>query len=214
MRSLVKKHAPFLIKAVWTGISAAGHVRSRFTIRHLLKGGKPIWLEIGAGEKKGERGWTTIDITQRCDLFWDLRKGLPFPDGNVQKIYSSHLFEHLTYEEGQVLLSECLRALVPGGTFSICVPNARIYLDAYVHSQSLDIDKYFAYKPAFNNTTRIDYLNYTAYMDGHHKYMFDEENLIHILRTKGFRNVRVRTFDPLLDMKERDFESIYAEGEK
>ena len=213
-RSLIKKHAPFLIGAILTGVSIVSHLRSRSSIRHLLKESKPIWLEIGAGAKKGDRGWTTIDMVPHCDIFWDMRRGLPFPDMSVEKLYSSHLFEHLTFKEAQVLLDECLRVLIPGGTFSICVPNARLFLHAYVHSQPLDINKYFAYKPAFNNTTLIDYVNYTAYMDGHHKYMFDEENLIHILRTKGFRNVRLRAFDPLLDMKERDFESLYAEAEK
>ena len=53
-----------------------------------------------------------------------------------------------------------------------------------------------------------------AYMDGHHKYMFDEENLIHILKSKGFKNVHQRRFDPEIDRKERDFESIYAEATK
>lgn len=67
---------------------------------------------------------------------------------------------------------------------------------------------------AYNNTSRIDYVNYIAYMDGHHKYMFDEQNLIVILENKGFRNVRLRNFDPSLDLKERDFESIYAEAQK
>jgi len=40
--------------------------------------------------------------------------------------------------------------------------------------------------------------------------MFDEENLVFILKSKGFRNVRLREFDPSLDMPERDIESIYA----
>jgi hypothetical protein len=44
--------------------------------------------------------------------------------------------------------------------------------------------------------------------------MFDEENLLYILNSKGFKNVRLRKFDPTLDLNERDFESIYAEGEK
>jgi len=48
----------------------------------------------------------------------------------------------------------------------------------------------------------------------HHKYLYDEEKLIFILESKGFRNVRLRNFDPSLDLKERDFESIYAEAQK
>jgi predicted SAM-dependent methyltransferase len=109
-------------------------------------------------------------------------------------------------------LDECRRVLVSGGTFSICVPNARLYIEAYVKSDSMVENRFF--KPAYNNTTRIDYVNYTAYMGGDHRYMFDEENLLHILKSKAFRNAHLRSFDPSLDLKERDFESIYAEAEK
>ena len=175
---------------------------------------KKIYLEVGAGDKKVENGWVTIDVTKNCDIYWDLRKGLPFPDQSISKIYSSHFFEHLSFKEGQKFLDDCLRVLVPGGTFSICVPNARIYIEAYLKSDSLDKNYFFGCKPAYNNTTKIDYVNYTAYMDGHHKYMFDEENLIYILKSKGFRNAHLREFDPNLDLKNRDFESIYAEAEK
>ena len=189
------------------------HKMSKLKIRRLLINQKDILLEVGAGNKKGCNGWLTIDMTRRCDLFWDLRKGIPFPDESVSKIYSSHFFEHLTFKDGQRFLDECLRVLLPGGTFSICVPNARLYIEAYLKSE-LDTDVFFGFKPAYNNTTKIDYVNYTAYSDGQHKYMFDEENLIHILNEKGMKNVRLREFDQNLDSKVRDFESIYAAAEK
>ena len=51
-------------------------------------------------------------------------------------------------------------------------------------------------------------------MDGQHKYMFDEDNLTHILTNCGYKNVHIRNFDPNLDMKERDPYSIYAEAVK
>ena len=120
-----------------------------------------------------------------------------------------------SFKQGQRFLDECLRVLRPGGKFSICVPNARIYIEAYLRNVDLnEILLSNMYKPAYNHTTRIDYVNYMAYMDGHHKYMFDEENRIYILKSKGMRNVRLREFNPSLDLKERDFESIYAEAEK
>lgn len=210
----MKEYFSFMIPLALHLNSALKHQLTKGRIRGVLAEGKKICIELGAGDKKGENGWLTIDMTPGCDLFWDLRKGIPFPNESVSKIYSSHFFEHLSFREGQQFLDECRRVLVPGGVFSVCVPNARLYLEAYVKSIPLEGGPYFGYKPAYNNTTRIDYVNYTAFMDGHHKYMFDEENLLHILNAKGFKNVRARSFDPELDIHSRDFESIYAEAEK
>jgi predicted SAM-dependent methyltransferase len=206
MKTIIKR----LLKPAYFVYKHAISIRK---IRYVLNNRGEIYLEIGAGDKKGSNGWITIDITRNCDIYWDLRKGIPFPNASISKIYSSHFFEHLTYKEGQAFLDECLRVLIPGGVFSICVPDARIYIEAYLNSK-LDTNKFSCYEPAYNNTTKIDFVNYIAYMDGHHKYMFDQENLVYILREKGMKNVRIREFDPHLDLKERDFESIYAVAEK
>lgn len=187
---------------------------SRIRIRKLINKDQEIWLEVGAGDKAGINGWITLDITKRCDIYWDLRLGLPFPNESVSQIYSSHFMEHLSFREGQEFLDECLRVLVPGGLFSICVPDAKLYIEAYIHGDTLESNQAFRYKPAYNGTTSIDYVNYIAYMDGHHNYMFDLENLFHILEEKGFENVRPRKYDPTLDLQERDYVSIYAQAEK
>ena len=203
-----------VVKAVLRALR--GQIRevgSRLHIRKMLKRNAPLFIEVGAGDKKGVNGWITVDIAESCDVYWDLRNGIPFPNGSISKLYSSHFFEHLSFREGQAFLDECLRVLTPVGTFSICVPNARIYVEAYLNPTA-ETRKYFQHMPSYNRTTKIDYINYMAYMSGHHKYMFDEENLIHILTHKGFRNARLRKFDGEIDLRERDYESIYAEAEK
>jgi len=134
------------------------HQLSRLKIRQILKKRKEIWIELGAGKKKGANGWLTIDIKRKCDIAWNLRKGIPFPDESVSKIYSSHFFEHLSFKQTQGFLDECLRVLKPGGKFSICVPNARIYIEAYLNKSDLDTANFF--KPAYYGTTKIDYVNY------------------------------------------------------
>jgi predicted SAM-dependent methyltransferase len=214
MRKSIKETFPFIAAAYRACVTSCKQQLSKRRIRRLLKAREEICLELGAGDKKGEGGWVTIDISRNCDVFWDLRNGLPFPDESIKKIYSSHFFEHLTFKEGQKFLDECIRVLVSGGIFSICVPNAKLYMEAYIQCKDLDTNKFFNYKRAYNNTTRIDYVNFIAYMDGLHKYMFDEENLLHILESRGFKNVHLRQFDPSLDSQARDFESIYAEAEK
>ncbi len=200
-----------LLKA---GVEEARHQASRRRVNAILRGAPQIFVELGAGEKKGAGGWVTVDVSKHCDLYWDLRRGLPFPDESVAGIYSSHFLEHLTFREAGTLLAECRRVLVPGGFFSVCVPNARLYIDAYLQPAADRADALLRYTPARNGTTAIDFLNYIAYMDGHHKYMFDEENLVHILTANGFRNARLRPFDAALDRPERREESIYAVAQK
>ncbi len=192
--------------------SSARNRQARRKIKRLLSERNEIRLEVGSGKKAGTDNWVTMDMEPEADICWDLSNGIPLPDGSVTMVYSSHFFEHLSFREAQIFLDECRRVLIPGGTFSICVPNARLYIEAYARGQSME--EYLKYKPAVNNTTRIDCVNYMAYMDGHHKYMFDEENLIHILEAKGFLNVHLRPFDPGLDLADRDYESIYAEGKR
>jgi predicted SAM-dependent methyltransferase len=183
-------------------------------IQEITAQGNDLKLEIGAGEKKGKNGWITLDMYAGCDIQWDLINGIPFPDNSISKIYSSHLFEHLTFKETAGLMKECLRVLKPEGQFLICVPNSRLYIEAYMKNDTDFRKEHPFFQPAWNNTTKIDLINYIAYMDGHHKYMFDEENLLAVLEKNGFRNATFRNFDPEIDLKERDHESLYAEGVK
>jgi len=210
IKTLIRKRLPFAMPVA----IAIRHRKSLRKIRRLLKAGSDICIELGAGNKSGKGGWITIDMARNCDIYWDLRRGLPFPNDSIKRIYSSHFFEHLSFQEAQRFLDECKRALVPGGNFSICVPNAKLYIDAYAKGYSLDAATFLAYEPAYNHTTRIDYVNYIAYMAGEHRYMFDEDNILSILQSRGFANVRLRAFDPSVDLQERAFESIYAEAEK
>ena len=112
------------------------------------------------------------------------------------------------------VLKECARILKPGKPFIAAVPNARIYLEAYQNPQDFDPRSYCIYEPAYHYNSRIDYVNYMAYMGGEHKYMFDEENVLAILKMVGFSDVQLRTYDPSLDLEGRDYESIYVQAKK
>ena len=198
----------------WAFAVERQHRRSEEKIRRILAKQDEVSVELGGAKRPGGDGWIRLDLVWQCDVYWNLARGLPLPADRVKQIYSSHFFEHLTFKQGQAMLKECLRVLVPGGHFSVCVPNARPYLEAYCSGKEKDKQTFIAFEPAWNNTTMIDYVNYTAYMDNDHRYMFDEENLVKVLEVAGFRNARLRKFDPTLDMESRDYESIYAEAEK
>lgn len=209
--SLVEKVSS---KVLFTPLRQIINFLTKVKIANLIKNTDSIKIEIGAGHKKGSDGWLTMDL-DGADIQWDLRYGMPFSENSIDQIYSSHFFEHLSASEASKLLKECKRVLKPGGIFSICVPNAKRYIEAYLNKDiSFWQQQEDFYAPAYNDTTIIDYINYVAYMDGQHKYMFDQENLLHILNSHNFKSVRLVDFRPALDMKERDFESIYADAVK
>jgi predicted SAM-dependent methyltransferase len=212
LRSTIRNRVPFST-AIYEDVDRRRRMSRSRKALPALAARTPLKLDLGGGYRKGSNGWITVDVSHECDLYWDLRYGIPFADGTVDAIYSSHLFEHLPYEDGQKLLGESLRVLKPGGSFSIVVPNARLYIEHYMGSRDLP-EEYFGWQPAYNGTTRIDALNYVAYMAGEHKYLFDEENLLHILSAAGFERVTPREFDPETDLAERDYESLYAIGYK
>ena len=174
-----------------------------------------VLLEIGAGAKKGESNWITLDINRKADIFWDLRHGIPFPENSIDEIYTSHTFEHIPFESLKKLIRDCHRALKPSGKLSVCVPSAKFYIEAYMNNKEFRSTTADFWKPGLCETgSRIDQLNYMVYMGGQHKYMFDEENLVNILRLCGFNSAKTRTFGHPLDLPSRDFESIYATATK
>jgi len=182
--------------------------QSERKIRKLLKKDKVVRIELGASEKR--EGWLTIGLAKGVDLKYNVRELLPFPEYSIERIYTSHFLEHFAHDDLINLLKECHRILQKGGIFSVAVPNAKIYVDAYLGKQIRLKDGL----PHFHYYGRIDYLNYIAYMGNHHRFMFDTENLIAILKNVGFARSAIREFDPNLDLFVRKDASIYAEAIK
>jgi predicted SAM-dependent methyltransferase len=145
-----------------------------------------------------------------ADIIYDLKKGIPLPEATVDEIYASHVLEHIFFKDLIVLLEEIYRVLKQNGKFSVCVPDASLYIESYANKQRF-LPEVERYQPALVDTgSLMDQINYIAYMDQEHKYLFDKENLVNTLKKVAFKKVELRTFDESIDMKSRDFESIYA----
>ncbi|MFA4828257.1 MAG: methyltransferase domain-containing protein [Thermodesulfovibrionales bacterium] len=171
-------------------------------------------LEIGVGNTARKNGFITSDINLKSDFPFDLRIGLPFPDDSIDIIYAEHVLEHFDYKDLLILLKDCHRALKPTGIMSIVVPNAKIYLTAYFKPEEFEYKKYCLYDFGLSYKHNIDYVNYMFYMGGHHRYMFDEDSILTLLKDEGFKNVHKRDFDDNLDQQDRKYESIYVEATK
>lgn len=132
--------------------------------------------------------------------------GLPFKDGTVDYVYSSHTLEHLFKSDADFFLKESYRILKPGGRIRICIPDLEYALSFYNSG-----DKHRALDYFFKQSS-ADYLS-------RHQYMYDFELLKESLTNAGFTNIQRCEYQKgqtpdLQHLDTRPEETLFAEGEK
>lgn len=212
LRNILRNNFPFVFDFLKFIYIFLLHQISKRGWKKILQNNE-VKLNLGSGPRKGSHGWINVDLFG-ADINHDLRKGVPLKDNSVDCVYSSHVFEHIPYKDLLHVIEEIRRILKPGGKLLVCVPNAGLYLRAYFNDEMfVSYDEMFI-PAAVNTNSKIDQVNYIAYLNGDHTFMFDEENIINILEKCNFKNVVFREFDPEIDRQERDFESMYVQAFK
>jgi SAM-dependent methyltransferase len=194
-----------------------------------------IKINIGCG-LSGIPGWVNIDnsptiLISRIPLLrrlakvpaWprdvrrlDVLKGLPFADATVQCIYSSHTFEHFTFDESLALSKECLRVLRPGGVIRIVVPDLMLIVKEYLADQAPLASHRFLDRLSLGHSFRD-----IVHPGSNHSQMFDQRSLVHLLRTAGFTNPEISSFRQSripeieqIELEVRKGESLYVEAQR
>lgn len=103
-------------------------------IEKYLKSTKCRKLHLGCGGNLLP-GWLNSDILDIRSgmIFIDVRDKLPFGNDTFDFVYSEHLLEHLTYDEGRCLIKECFRILNRDGVFRLATPNLGFLTEFYVN---------------------------------------------------------------------------------
>ena len=109
-----------------------------------------IRLDVGSGGRSPDPEWLGVDLfAPEADVRAPMDK-LPFPDGSVDEIFSSHALEHLGKFDVARVLREWHRVLRPGGKLTVRVPDlkwcCRWWLDHQTTGWDLDV--------IFGNQTR------------------------------------------------------------
>jgi predicted SAM-dependent methyltransferase len=191
-------------------------------------------LNIGCGTS-GIAGWVNIDnspsiLLSRLPLGkrifrtpdWprdvrraDVRKRIPFPDSSVSCIYSSHTFEHFTYEESLAVARECFRVLRPDGILRIVVPDLGILVRDYLAGAADPLASHqFVSRLLLTANVRD-----VVHPGAHHQQMFDARSLVHLLQQAGFAAPEVSQFGSSriaeiaeIELESRRSESLYVEA--
>jgi len=179
--------------------------------KDLMKAGGSIRLELGGGGRS-RPGWLNVDLAASADLRLDLGRPLPFTDQSVDAIYSSHVLEHFSYPVPlRSFLSECFRILKVGGTFRAAVPDGgRAFRSYAAGCQQFVSDRHWSHPQPNWCRCPMDDLNFLAYMDGHHHFLFDETNLVIRLKEAGFGEVSLVEYDEAIDLPERRDQSLFV----
>ncbi len=183
---------------------------------------REVKLHLGCG-KRVMPGWTNIDCFAADGIAFecDFREPLPFADGAVTMLYSEHVLEHLAEYDAHALLRECHRVLAPGGKIRLGMPDAEIFIRAYVNEDRAFFDHAKGIgSPSRPLDTRMKVINQMARMGGHHLFMWDFETLRLAMEQAGFTSITkgvsgTSRFEGLcLDDPEHAFETLYAEAER
>jgi len=194
-----------------------------------------IKINIGSG-LSGITGWHNFDNSPTVTLSripilnrllktpawprdvkrYDVRKGLPFADGSVRYIYSSHTFEHFTPAESLAVAKECFRVLAPQGVLRIVVPDLEMIAREYLADSSPLAAQNFLSRLSLHHS-----IHDVIHPGSNHSQMFDGKSLAHLLREAGFANPAVSSYRqsaiPEIDQIElevRRGESLYVEASK
>lgn len=76
-----------------------------------------LFLQFGCGPNKLPEPWRNHDK----DI--DIRKPLPFEDGEARFVFAEHLIEHVPFLDGMRFLAETYRILSVGGVLRVSFPD-------------------------------------------------------------------------------------------
>lgn len=178
---------------------------------------RPAKINLGCGRHPRE-GYLNVDMFPGGDLTLDIRRPLPFESNCCEEILSEHCIEHLDYPDTVTnVLKECCRVLKPGGAMRFSVPDTEWPLKDYVKGP--DAEYFRACRehgwghPAYC-TTRMEHINFHFRQGEEHRFAYDEESAVKLMRSAGFEEVRRVPFDPRIDSAHREIGSLFVSGRK
>lgn len=139
-------------------------------------------------------GWLNTD--GQCDGWFhpdgvklDATQPFPIPDNSFDYVFSEHMIEHLTYWQGQNMLSESFRIMKPGARIRISCPDFQFLIDMYTNPAQIHRDYVEQTKTewapfadpifTFNNYVR----------DWGHKFIYNKKIMQLSMAAAGFENI-------------------------
>lgn len=212
----------FLRLSHWEGQMAVRRARAALSpaqarTRRGLRSAAGLRVNLGCGPTRVD-GWLHVDAGFEPDLFHDLGRPLPLPDGCARLVFTDHVLEHLGYPHpARLFLAEAHRILEPGGHLRVIVPDALKIVRTYAAG---DHDELYALSVDSAGLSPVGIVNHLFRDRTLHKYLYDFHELRDELLRVGFTDVRQAAFrdSPIpelnldSDTPSRRAQSLYVEA--
>jgi predicted SAM-dependent methyltransferase len=125
--------------------------------------------------------------------YLDATRRFPLPDRSFQYVFSEHVIEHLSYEDGMTMLKESYRGLAPGGRVRIATPDLLRFVALFQPSKSEEARHYMDEKLKVhgwprNSVPESVILNLQLRSFGH-QFVYDPATLRDRLAQAGFQQI-------------------------
>lgn len=211
LRARVRERLPWHVRQRLRGLATrALEPRELLRARAIARSGRTLYLNLGSGEAP-KRGWLNIDRPPSpADLFWDLRRRLPFAAGTARGVFLERVLEQFDLRGGHQIVSEAHRLLARGGILRIGVVDVRRYIESYAAGTP------WIHQARPGRPTALVALQEVFYLYGH-RAAYDAETLEAVCRSAGFVGFHVRSFGegelvPCPDSEHRRENTLYVEA--
>lgn len=139
--------------------------------------------------------WLNMDYSPRVReaLYLDVRRPFFFPDETFDYVFSEHMIEHMSYNEGFNMLTECHRILKRGGRVRISTPNLS-FLVKLCNNEKSSLQREYV---KWSNSTFLEdapednevFVINNFMRNWGHTFIYDERTLRTAMTMTGFINI-------------------------
>ena len=153
-----------------------------------------IKLHLGCG-RNILGGWINTDYNTAKfsgSDYLDVTKKFPYDNNSVDYIFSEHMIEHISYQDGKFMLEESFRVLKSGCKIRISTPDLKFLIKLYNEDKTELQKRYIEYsfkeyKLDGNSDTFV--IN-NFHRDWGHIFIYDEKTLKSLFESIGFFDLK------------------------
>ena len=164
-------------------------------------GDSKVKLNIGSYIQMSSHGWVNMDRLEALSgfarnhgykfMYYDATmQALPFGMQPVDLIFSSHMLEHLTVDDGLKFLRDCYRVMKPGATIRLTMPDTDKLTELFVCGDLFELDDLLP--PA--DAALMPSMKLFKFLADGHKTAYNWASLGPMLNLAGFKNVERKSF--------------------